>query len=73
MSDYIIINKKQMAKLIDIGTNFDKIEHFKIGLDTSSGIGTGLVVSFNLFEDSTSNLYDSDGDTTIDIADISEW
>ena len=73
MSDYIIINKKQMAKLIDIGTNFDKVEHFKISLDTSSGIGTGVVVSFNLFEDSTSNLYDSDGDTKIDITDISEW
>ena len=73
MSDYIIINKKQMAKLIDIGTNFNTVDYFKISLDTSSGIGTGVVVSFNLFEDSTSNLYDSDGDTKIDITDISEW
>ena len=73
MSDYIIINKKQMAKLIDIGTNFDKVDYFKISVDDTSGIGTGVVVSFNLFEDSTINLYDSDGDTKIDITDISEW
>jgi hypothetical protein len=64
----LALNRKQLAKLAEIYTHFKEVEWFTIKVDHSSGIGTGLVVAFNLFGDD-----DKDIDTKIDITDVSTW
>jgi hypothetical protein len=62
------LNRTQINKLTEIVTHFKEVEWFTIKVDHSSGIGTGLVVAFNLFNDD-----DKDVDTKIDITDVSTW
>ena len=64
----LALNRKQLGKLVEIYTHFKEVEWFTITVDHSSGIGTGLVVAFNLFGDN-----DKDVDTKIDITDVSTW
>jgi hypothetical protein len=65
--DELVLNRQQIGKLVEIYTHFKEIERFTIQVDLSSGIGTGLVVAFNLFGD------DDKHDTTVDITDVSTW
>jgi len=69
----VILNKKQMAKLVEIFKYFGTADYYKISVDSPSGIGPNISVSMNLFNDSDSNLADRNGDTIIDITDITEW
>ena len=64
----LALNRKQLGKLAEIYEHFKEVEWFTIKVDHSSGIGTGLVVAFNLFGDD-----DKDVDTKIDITDVSTW
>ena len=64
----LALNRKQLGKLVEVYTHFKEVEWFTIKVDHSGGIGTGLVVAFNLFNDD-----DKDVDTTIDITDVSTW
>ena len=66
----LALNRKQLGKLIKIYTHFKEVEWFTIKVDHSSGIGAGLVVTFNLFGDDNK---DGDVDTIIDITDVSTW
>ena len=58
------LNRIQIYKLNSIVEHFNEIETFTIKVDTTSGIGAGLVVSFDLFEPN---------DTKIDITDTKAW
>ncbi len=58
------LNRQQLEKLIEIFNHFKEVQHFDIAVDHSSGIGTGIKVTFDLFEKS---------DTTVDITDYSSW
>lgn len=60
----ITLNRNQIGKLIEMYNHFKEVQHFTIGVDHSSGIGTGVQVSFDLFEKN---------DTKIDITDVTEW
>ena len=71
-NDKVILNRKQAEKFCEVVKQFGSIEHFTIETDSSSGIGTGLVVSFNLFDDCDSHVHKR-ADTKIDITDVSEW
>jgi hypothetical protein len=62
------LNRKQIEKLTEIVTHFKEIEWFTIRVDRSSGIGEGITIEFNLFNDN-----DKDVDTKIDITDVSTW
>jgi hypothetical protein len=62
------LNRTQINKLTEIVSHFKEVEWFTIKVDRSSGIGAGIVVEFNLFNDN-----DKDVDTTIDITDVSTW
>ena len=64
----LTLNRNQLAKLAEIYTYFPEVEQFTINVDHSSGIGTGLVVTFNLFGDQ-----DKKSDTSIDLTDVSTW
>jgi len=64
----LALNRKQLGKLTEIYTHFKEVEWFTIRVDHTSGIGEGLVVTFNLFGDD-----DKDADTTVDITDVSTW
>jgi hypothetical protein len=64
----LALNRKQLGKLAEIYTHFKEVEWFTIRVDHSSGIGEGITVSFNLFNDD-----DKDVDTKIDITDVSTW
>ena len=64
----LALNRKQLGKLAEIYTHFKEVEWFTIRVDQSSGIGEGITVSFNLFNDD-----DKDVDTKIDITDVSTW
>lgn len=64
MSKEITLNREQIEKLYGIATHFKEINHFIIKTDSSSGIGVGVVVSFDLFQKN---------DTSIDITDVKEW
>lgn len=65
--DELVLNRQQLGKLVEIYTHFKEIERFTIQVDHTSGIGTGIVVAFNLFGD------DAKHDTTVDITDVSTW
>ena len=65
--DKLVLNRQQLGKLVEIYTHFKEIERFTIQVDLSSGIGAGIVVTFNLFNN------DDKHDTTVDITDVSTW
>jgi hypothetical protein len=60
----IRLNRDQINKLTEIVNHFKEVNYFTVETDSSSGIGTGVVVKFDLFEKN---------DTKIDITDIKEW
>lgn len=60
----IKINREQINKLYEIITHFKEINNFIIEADSSSGIGTGLSVKFDLFKKN---------DTVVDITDVKVW
>jgi hypothetical protein len=62
------LNRKQLGKLTEIVNHFKEVEWFIIKVDHSSGIGEGITVEFNLFNDD-----DKDVDTKVDITDVSTW
>lgn len=64
MSKSITLNREQIQKLYEIVNHFKEINHFVVETDSSSGIGVGIQVRFDLFQKS---------DTTIDITDVKEW
>jgi len=64
MSKSITLNREQVQKLYEIVNHFKEINHFVVEADSSSGIGVGIQVRFDLFQKS---------DTTIDITDVKEW
>ena len=64
MSKEITLNREQIEKLHTIANHFKEINHFNIKTDSSSGIGVGVVVTFDLFEKK---------DTMIDITDVKDW
>ena len=68
MTKTLSLNRKQIGKLTEIVSHFKEVEWFNINVDHSSGIGAGIVVEFNLFNDD-----DKDVDTKIDITDVSTW
>jgi hypothetical protein len=62
------LNREQIKKLAKIVDHFKEVEWFTLEESNSSGIGSTVVVKFNLFNDS-----DKDIDTTVDITDVSTW
>jgi hypothetical protein len=60
----LILNREQIGKLNEIVNHFKEVNHFTIEADSSSGIGVGIQVRFDLFEKN---------DTKIDITDVREW
>ena len=62
------LNRKQIGKLTEIVSHFKEVEWFTIKVSRDSGIGEGITVEFNLFNDD-----DKDVDTKIDITDVSTW
>lgn len=60
----ITLNREQIAKLNEIVNHFKEINKFTVQADTSSGIGVGIQVTFDLFEKE---------DTTVDITDVKDW
>ena len=68
MTESLSLNRKQLNRLTEIVSHFKEVEWFTIRVDRSSGIGTGIIVEFNLFNDD-----DKDVDTKIDITDVSTW
>ena len=64
MTNSINLNRKQLEKLYEITQHFKEVEHFELEVDHSSGIGSGICVRFDLFDNK---------DTTIDITDVSSW
>jgi hypothetical protein len=64
----LALTREQIGKLIEVYTHFKEIEQFTIRVDHTSGIGTGLVVAFNLFGNNNKTA-----DTTVDITDVSNW
>ena len=64
----IALNRQQLEKLFEITRHFHEVKCFTVETDSSSGIGTGIVVRFNAFGDA-----DKDTDTTVNITDVSTW
>jgi hypothetical protein len=64
----LALNRTQINKLTEIVSDFKEVEWFTINVARSSGIGAGITVEFNLFNDD-----DKDVDTKIDITDVSTW
>jgi Holliday junction resolvase len=64
MSKEITLNREQIEKLHAIANYFKEIHYFNIKTNSSSGIGVGVVVTFDLFEKK---------DTMIDITDVKDW
>jgi hypothetical protein len=62
------LNRSQVEKLIKIASNFKEVEWFTLEESNTSGIGSSVVVKFNLFNDP-----DKDTDTVVDITDVSTW
>lgn len=63
MTTSIKLNREQIAKLNEIVEHFNEITHFTVEASSDSGIGTGIVVKFDLL----------DSNTNIDITDYREW
>ena len=66
MSD-ITLSRKQVLQLAELAAKFPDTEWFSIETDSSSGIGTQILVKFDMFK----NI--SDHDTTVNITDYSTW
>ena len=64
MSESIKLNREQLQKLTEIVERFPEVKNFTIEADSSSGIGVGVSVRFNLFDAYNFN---------IDITDVREW
>jgi len=64
----LTLTREQIGKLIEVYTHFKEIEQFTIQVDHTSGIGAGVVVSFNLF-----GANNKTADTTVDITNVSTW
>jgi hypothetical protein len=62
------LNRKQVEKLAKISSHFKEVEWFTLEESNNSGIGSTVVVKFNLFNDS-----DKDIDTNVDITDVESW
>jgi hypothetical protein len=62
------LNRFQIEKLAKMTAHFKDVEWFTLEENHSSGIGSTVVVKFNLFND-----IDKDIDTTVDITDVSTW
>jgi hypothetical protein len=62
------LNQEQIRKLAKMADHFKEVEWFTLEENHSSGIGSTVVVKFNLFNDN-----DKDIDTTVDITDVSTW
>jgi len=60
----IVLNREQIGKLTEIVTHFKEVNRFTVEVDHRSGIGTGILVRFDLFEKN---------DTVIDITDVKDW
>jgi hypothetical protein len=60
----VVLNRKQIGRLVEIYERFDDTEHFTLESSSPSGIGPTITIQFDLFEKS---------DTKIDITDVSEW
>lgn len=60
----ITLNREQIEKLYTIVSHFEEINKFTIETDSSSGIGTGIVVRFELFRPD---------DSFVDITDVKDW
>ena len=62
------LNQEQIKKLAKMADHFKEVEWFTLEESNSSGIGSTVVVKFNLFNDD-----DKDIDTTVDITDVTTW
>lgn len=62
------LNRGQIEKLAKMAAHFKEVEWFTLEESNNSGIGSIVVVKFNLFNDD-----DKDIDTTVDITDVSTW
>lgn len=60
----VTLSREQVKKLNELVYHFEEVEYFDIVVDQSSGIGTGLSVTFDLF---TTN------DTKVDITEYEKW
>lgn len=60
----IMLDRKQISNLYKITEHFNEVEYFEINLDSSSGIGPVVKVSFDLF---------NKNDTTVDITNLDNW
>jgi hypothetical protein len=66
MSD-ITLSRKQVLQLAELAAKFPDTDWFAIETDSSSGIGTAILVRFDMFK----NI--SGQDTTVNITDYSTW
>ena len=66
MSD-ITLSRKQVLQFAELAAKFPDTEWFAIETDSSSGIGTAILVRFDMFK----NI--SGQDTTVNITDYSTW
>jgi hypothetical protein len=64
----ISLTRKQVLQLAEIAAKFTDAEWFTIEMSNASGIGTAVMVKFDMFKDNR-----KDFDTTVDITDLSTW
>ena len=67
-SKSITLTRKQIGQLIELYNHFTEVPRFDILVDHSSGIGTGIQITFDLFDvgcDSTAKK--------VDITDYASW
>jgi hypothetical protein len=67
MNNDITLSRKQVLQLAELAAKFPDTEWFAIETDSSSGIGTAILVRFDMFK----NI--SGQDTTVNITDYSTW
>ena len=60
----IVLSREQINKLTEIVNHFPEINHFTLQVDSSSGIGPGVHVKFDLF---------GTDDVKVDITDVTNW
>lgn len=63
----ITLSRKQVLQLAELAEKFPDTEWFSLETDSSSGIGTAILVRFDMFK----NI--SGQDTTVNITDYSTW
>jgi hypothetical protein len=63
----ITLSRKQVLQLAELAAKFSDTEWFSLETDSSSGIGTAILVRFDMFK----NI--SGQDTTVNITDYSTW